>query len=104
MLKRALVPFKPPIFPEDEDKSRKAVYAHWISLAFFGAVFFFEVVIRFTRPSQALETADYILIGIGVVSAACWWLLRLGYVSFTSLLLVISVWTATNGIAVNLVR
>ena len=99
MLKRVGTFFKPPIFPEDEDKTRKAFYAHVISLAFVGVVLLYELFIRFTRPSQRFDAADLALLGIAITGMVCWWLLRKGKLLLTSILLVVLLWTASNGIA-----
>lgn len=89
----------PPVFPGDEDKSRKASYAHWISLAFTTAVLVFEIILRSTRATEELSLVDVALFVIAFVGILCWWLIRKGYVLPTSILLVIIVWTASNGIA-----
>jgi len=106
MLKRVLAFFKPvivfftpPVFAGDEEKSRRAAYAHWISLAFMVAALFFEIIIRNTRTAEALGFLDLALIGIALVGLLCWWLVRRGYVMVTSILLVVIIWTASNGIA-----
>jgi GAF domain-containing protein len=99
MLKRLGIFLKPPIFPEDEDKSRKALYAHWISLAFFVAVIAYELGIRLFRLTQTFGVVDLVLLGVAVTGTICWWLLRKGQVPLASILLVVLVWTASNGIA-----
>ena len=99
MLKSFTAFFKPPVFPDDEEKSRKALLAHVISLAFVFVVLANELFIRYTRPYQSLDAADFVLIGIALTGLICWWLLRKGYVLFTSILLVVLVWIASNGIA-----
>src|SRR5512141_1681173 len=96
--KPVIVFFTPPTFPGDEEKSRKAVYAHWISLAFTGAVFIF-FVLRSTRATEKLGLLDAALFGIALVGILCWWLIRKGYVLFASVLIIVIVWTASNGIA-----
>jgi GAF domain-containing protein len=106
MLKRVLAFFKPvivfftpPVFPGDEEKSRKASYAHSISLAFTIVVLIFEIILRNTRVTEKLGFLDAALIGIAFVGILCWWLIRKGYVMITSILLVVIIWTASNGIA-----
>ena len=99
MLRSLIAFFKPPVFPDDEEKTRKAAYAHWISLAFTVVVLVYEFIIRPFRPSQKFDSADLALIGIAFVGLLCLWLLRKGYVQITSILLVVFVWTASNSIA-----
>lgn len=99
MLKRVMVFFKPPVFPEDKNKSRKASYAHSIALAFSGSVLAYELFLRFTRPAQTLDAADFVLFGLAFMGLISWWLIRKGYVSITSIMLVALIWAGANGIA-----
>ncbi len=99
MLRAILSFFKPPVFPEDEEKSRKAFYAHVIILALMFVILAYELFLRFTRTAQSLDSADFVLIGLFLIGVMCWWLNQRGYVFFTSILLVVLFWTASNGIA-----
>jgi GAF domain-containing protein len=99
MLKRFLTLLKPPVFPGEEEKSRKAGYVHWISLAFFIIVLFYESGTRIFRIANGFSSLDVVLIGVAITGLVCWYLLRRGLVAFTSILLVVFVWLATNGIA-----
>ena len=98
MLKQFLAFFKPPVIP-DEDKSRQAFYAHWIALAFFIIVPVYETYVRIIGLSKTFETIDMILVGMATSSAICLWLLRRGQVPLAPILLVVAVWTGSNGIA-----
>src|SRR5574338_122130 len=106
MLKRLLaffrpviVFFTPPVFAGDDEKTRRSAYAHWISLAFLIAALFFEIIIRNTRTVEAFGFLDAALIGIAFLGFWGWWLVRRGYVMITSILLVVVIWAASNGIA-----
>jgi GAF domain-containing protein len=99
MLKRLRTLFAPPVFPENEDKTRQARYANTISLTFFAAVFGYETFLRLTRPIQAYDAADFVLVTIAVVTLVGLALLRRGHVRLTSFLLVGLVWLASNAIA-----
>ena len=46
MLKQVGTFLKSPLFPEDEDKTRKAGYANAIAIAFFAVIIVYETVIR----------------------------------------------------------
>ncbi|MFT3894795.1 MAG: hypothetical protein QM730_24460 [Anaerolineales bacterium] len=98
-LRPVIVFFTPPIFPEDEEKTRRGRYAHWISLAFLIAALGFEIIIRNTRTAETLGFLDFALIGIALFGLLGWWLVRRGYVMVISILLVVVIWTASNGIA-----
>src|SRR6266496_4206457 len=99
MLKRLSQAFTPPVFPEDEDKTRKAKYANVIAIAFFAIAFGFEAFLRlfanYTKLS-ILDLASGVLIAICVIGLV---LLRRGYVRLTSVLLVLLVWLTANGLA-----
>ena len=99
MLKRLSQAFTPPVFPEDEDKTRKAKYANVIAIAFFAIAFGFEAFLRlfanYTKLS-ILDLASGVLIAICVIGLV---LLRRGYVRLTSVLLVLLVWVTANGLA-----
>lgn len=99
MLNRVRTFFQPPVFPEDEDKSRKASYAHTIALAFTGVVLAYELFLRFTRPFQAFDQADIILFTLAVVGMISWRFIRQGHVTATSIILIILIWAGANGIA-----
>lgn len=98
-LRQLMVFFKPPVFPEDEEKSRKAAYANSIALAFSIAVLVFELFLRLSRQIQTLEPTDFVLIGLAITGIISWWLIRKGYVLVTSILLVALIWAGSNGIA-----
>ena len=99
MLKRAIAFLKPPVFPEDEGKSRKALYAHSIALVFSGAAILYELFLRFIRSLHVFNVADVFLFAIAFVGVIVWRLIRRGYVSAASIILVALIWAGTNGIA-----
>jgi len=99
MLKQAVTFFKPPLFSEDEDKTRKARYANAIALAFFGVILLYEVGIRVGLNYTGFSVIDLLVLGIGLICGAALILLRKGFVRFTSMILVVIIWIATNGIA-----
>ncbi|HEX5807258.1 MAG TPA: hypothetical protein VFY25_01225 [Anaerolineales bacterium] len=89
----------PPIFPDDEDKTRRARYSHVIALAFFSLAVVYETAVRVLVGYSSLALFDLVLIGVAVICIAGLSLLRRGYVRFTSFLLVALVWLACNGVA-----
>jgi GAF domain-containing protein len=96
-LKRLINPFLPPVFPGDEERTRKAFHANIITLAFIVAVILYEVFIGIPNR-QSYTISDFILYGVAVIGIIGWLMLRRGYVKQTSFLLVILLWMATNAI------
>ena len=100
MLKRIAGIFAPPVFPEDEDKTRKARYANAIALTFIVIVLGYEIGTRSVRRYTGLDISDLILVALAITILAGWILLKRGHLRFTSILLVVLIWAASNGIAV----
>jgi GAF domain-containing protein len=99
MLKQVGTFFKPPVFPEDEDKTRKARYANAIAILFLAVIILYETVIRFLLHYAGFSLIDLILLGIAAIFGTGLVLLRKGFVRFTSILLVVIIWIASNSIA-----
>lgn len=91
--------FRPPVFPEDEDKTRKAKYAHVIALGLLGMSIAFEALARSSAGTSRLTNFEFILIGFAALCAMALVLLRKGYVRLTSYLLVALIWLTSNGFA-----
>jgi GAF domain-containing protein len=91
--------FAPPVFPKDEDKTRKARYANAITLAFLAVVIVFETLVRISVNYTGLAVMDFILMGLVILFVTGLIALRKGYVQLTSILLVVVVWAASNAIA-----
>ena len=98
MLKQVFAFFKPPLFPEDEDKSRKASYAHWISLAFTVVILLNEFWF-INDQTQFFSPPNLVLIALGIMGLVNLWLVRKGYVSSVSIMLVALFWIGANGLA-----
>ncbi|HSK89240.1 MAG TPA: GAF domain-containing protein, partial [Anaerolineales bacterium] len=99
MLKQVIKILTPPIFPEDEDKTRRAFYAHWIALAFLAAVIGWEAWVRIFEGYFLFDLMDVLLTGIVGVCVAGLMRLRQGHVQSTAIMLVGLVWLATNVMA-----
>ena len=98
-MKRVFTFFSPPIFPEDEDKTRKARLANAIALILSAIALTFEVVVRLFGNYRAVSVLDFILLGVVFTCFLSGLLLRRGYVQLGSILLVVLIWSATNGLA-----
>lgn len=99
MFNRLRTFIKPPVFPGEEDKTRRAAYGHAIALIFSGIALVYELYVRLAIPNQKIGPTDIVLFTFVIVGAASRWLIRKGYVRFASILLLILIWTGTNGIA-----
>ena len=99
MLKQVGTFLKPPVFPEDEDKTRKAKYANAIALAFLVVILLYETVARFLMRYTAFSIIDLLVLGIAALCGTGLVLLRKGWVSFTAVILVVITWIASNSIA-----
>lgn len=99
MLKRLIKPFIPPVFPEDEEKSRKAGYVNWISLSLFVIIPAYEFATRITGLNKNFGTLDYVMIGIWITGGLSFWLLRSGKVTLAAVLLVVGFWAGSNSLA-----
>jgi len=99
MLKRARTILKAPFFPDDEDKTRKARYANAIAIAFLAVIVLYEVGVRIALNYRGFSVIDMIVFGIAIVCGASLVMLRKGFVSFTSTVLVVIIWIASNSIA-----
>jgi GAF domain-containing protein len=91
--------FRSPIFPEDEDKTRKAKYAHVIVFVLLGAAIAFEAFVRFSVGHTGITTFELILLGFAAVCLTGLVLLKKGYVQLTSIILVALIWLISNGLA-----
>ncbi len=91
--------FRAPVFPEDEDKTRKARYAHVMAFMLLGVAIAFEAVVRSSVASSSLTNFELILIGFALLCITGLVLLRKGYVRLTSYLLVALIWITSNGFA-----
>jgi GAF domain-containing protein len=99
MLKNLQKIFSPPVFPEDEDKTRKARYANAIILAFLAVVVVFETLVRASVSYTGFSSMDLILTGLAILFVTGLVLIRKGHVQSVSMLFIILVWIASNSIA-----
>jgi GAF domain-containing protein len=99
MLKQLRTILSPPIFSEDEDKTRKAKYANDIIIVFLAIAIAYETVVRAALRYTDVAILDLVIIGLIGICIVGLMALRRGYVRLTSILLVVLVWLASNGIA-----
>ncbi|MEW6084297.1 MAG: GAF domain-containing protein [Chloroflexota bacterium] len=90
---------KPPVFPNEENKTRAAGYVHMISLLFMTAILAFIVLSKFFAGVFTFNPFDAVLFGIFLGIYAIAYASRRGYVSQAGTLLVAILWLAVNGTA-----
>ena len=100
MLKRMTKIFAAPVFPDDEDKSRKARYANAIALTLIFIILGYEIGARTIRGYTSPNILDLTLIILAIILLAGLILLKRGYLRVTSILLVVLIWAVSNGLAV----
>ena len=99
MLEHVLKFFASPVFPEDEDKTRKARYAHVIASGLLVVAIVYEALVRSSAGFAGLSGFELILIGFAMSCIVGLWLLKRGHVRLISLLLVALIWLTSNGFA-----
>src|SRR5688500_4472735 len=99
MLKQLRALFASPVFPEDEDKTRKAGYAYWIALSFIVVIFGYEIVARLVSGTTSIGIFDIAIFSVALIIISGLGLLRRGQVRLASILLVSLIWIASNGAA-----
>ena len=100
MLKRMTKIFAPPVFPGDEDKTRKARYVNAIALTLIVIVLGYEIGARAIRGYTGQNISDLILNILAIIIFVGWLLLKQGYLRFTSILIVVLIWIVSNSLAV----
>jgi GAF domain-containing protein len=99
MLNQVRTFLRAPIFPDDEDKTRKARYAHAIALAFLGIAVIYEAGIRIFLSYTEVSPVDLMIFGLIMTCAVSLMMLRQGHVYAASMLLVVLIWFVINSIA-----
>src|SRR5258705_982553 len=99
MLKQVCTFLKSPLFPEDEDKNRRARYDNEKAIAFFAVIIVYETGIRLFLNYKGFSVVDLIFCGLAVICGTGLVLLRKGFVRFTSIVLVVIIWIASNSLA-----
>jgi GAF domain-containing protein len=85
----------PPIFPDDEDKTRAARHTHFTALFIIGFAILYEVWVKL-YTGKPINSFDLIVIGTLVLLLILLALLKSGMVKISSVLLVTMLWMATN--------
>jgi len=88
--------FTPPDFPNDENKTRSAVYGHWIALAFIFIIFLNETVGKIIAWPVVLNVLDLILVLLLIVLFVALRRIKSGRVRLANTMLVVLLWIGVN--------
>jgi len=88
--------FTPPDFPNDENKTRSAVYGHWIALAFIVIIFLNETVGKLIAGPVVLNVLDLILVLLLVVLFVALRRIKSGRVRLANTMLIVLLWIGVN--------
>ncbi|MBK9927023.1 MAG: GAF domain-containing protein [Anaerolineales bacterium] len=88
--------FSPPVFPDNDDKTRAALYGNWIILLFMGLVLATEISGKMVQGDFTFNILDAALFTLFVLLFVAWVLLKNGYVNQANILLVSLMWTISN--------
>lgn len=99
MLSQLRTFFAAPTFLGDEDKTRKARYAHAIALTFLTITIVYETVVRILVNYTAVSVVDLMIFGLTATCIVSLTMLRKGYVYAASIMLVVLIWAVINSIS-----
>lgn len=91
--------FAPPVFPEDEEKTRAAGFINAIVLTNIPILVLFIIVRVATGEGDLFGAANIILAGIITILLVVWFLMRAGWVKVAGYLHVTTIWLASTMIA-----
>ena len=98
MLKNLIDFFRPPVFADDEDKTRIARNANTIALTLIGLILVYEVQFAFVSDGR-YGVADFLSLGFAGLMVLYWLVLKSGRVRLASLSMVITFWVLTTALA-----
>lgn len=89
----------PPIFPDDEEKTRSAGFINAIVLTNIPILVLFIVIRVVTGQGEVFGSANIILAGIIAILTIVWFLMRAGRVKIAGYLHITTIWLASTMIA-----
>ena len=92
--------FAPPIFPDEEEKSRVAGFINAIVLTNIPILLLFIIIRVVTGQGELFGLANIILAGIIAILMVVWFLMRAGRVEVAGYLHVTTIWLASTMIAI----
>ncbi|MEW6241124.1 MAG: GAF domain-containing protein [Chloroflexota bacterium] len=97
MWKTVLSFFSPPVFPDDEDKTRSARYTNAIAWAFILIITGYQFA--YIRNIEGFGLGEQLLWGLVILLLATRQLLKAGFARPASVILLVVIWASTNGLA-----
>ena len=88
----------PPVFPDNENKSRSAYYLNIIALFSIPALLIF-LVFRLSQGNALLESSNLILLSLIVILSIVWALVRSGAVRLAGYIYIGTIWLASTLLA-----
>ena len=98
MLKNIRDFFKPPVFEEDSEKTRRAGILHYGSIVLFAALLML-FLINLTVGPQGATSTSWLLLLVALLQILIQWMIRPGYVNAASFILLTIGWGAITGIS-----
>lgn len=90
--------FAPPVFPNDERKTRSAYYINIVAVASV-PILFVLFVIRLGLGVRITEPSSLIILGIILIQVIAWLIMRSGAVQLAGYLVVSLIWIASTSLA-----
>lgn len=90
----------PPVFPDDEAKTRSASFINAIVLTNIPILVLFIIIRVVTGQDEVFSSANLILAGIIAILTVVWFLMRAGRVKIAGYLHVTTIWLASTMIAI----
>src|SRR6266498_2211161 len=90
--------FTPPVFPEDEEKTRVARFINAIVLSNIPILVLF-IIVRIATGAEPFGIDNIILMVIIIILAIVWFLMKAGQIRFAGYLHITTIWLASTMIA-----
>ena len=90
--------FSPPVFPEDQEKTKSAYYINVLALSNIPILLLFAIV-RTITGAETFGAENLILYSIAIVLTIVWVLMKMGRVQEAAYLHVVTIWLASSMIA-----
>jgi len=93
--------FAPPIFPEDEERTRSAIYANAVALINIPILLLFLVVRITTQEVQIFGIGNLVVLSLMIIMIIAFVLVKSGYVTIAAYIQVSMIWLASTLLALN---
>lgn len=93
--------FAPPVFPEDEERTRSAIYANAVALINIPILLLFLVVRITTQDVQLFGIGNLVVLSLMIIMIIAFVLVKSGYVRIAAYIQVSMIWLASTLLALN---